>query len=152
MIAWQGSLVQKVGGIFALTMQPTRDIANVSELTYIALAKACAAINAKGVPMMLRYGHEMNGDWASYGVRPLDYVTGFQRMSTTLKKYTNLTAMVWSPNVGINYPFQVLGPGAYPTNTTDPANFQALDTNKDGVITWRDDPYGPYYPGDAYVI
>ena len=26
-----------------------------------------------------------------------------------------------------------------------------LDTNKDGKLTETDDPYGPYYPGDAYV-
>ncbi|KAJ3360987.1 hypothetical protein HDU91_004171 [Kappamyces sp. JEL0680] len=140
-----------MGGVYALTMQPTAAIATVSDATLKSLALACAAINAKGVPILLRYGHEMNGDWTSYGVHPVNYVKGFQRMSLVIKQYTNLTAMVWSPNVGINYPFSTAPPSFYPTNKTDPANFQALDTNSDGVIDWKDDPYGPYYPGDDYV-
>lgn len=61
-----------------------------------------------------------------------------------------MVAMVWAPNVGINYPFN--GGGiAYPTMASDPLNFQALDTNNDGSITWKDDPYLPFYPGDSYV-
>jgi hypothetical protein len=55
--------------------------------------------------------------------------------------------MVWGPNVGINYPF---------TGQADPvlnntANFRELDTDGDGVLTFNDDPYTPYYPGDKYV-
>jgi hypothetical protein len=59
-------------------------------------------------------------------------------------------ALVWGPNSGINYPFNVGSP-QYPTRATDPVEFAALDTNGDGVIDWKDDPYGPYYPGDEYV-
>ncbi len=71
-------------------------------------------------------------------------------MAQTIRRYTNLTAMVWAPNVGINYPFFSMTPSRYPTNVSDPVNFRALDTNNDNIIDWRDDPYGPYYPGFYY--
>ena len=52
--------------------------------------------------------------------------------------------MMWTPNIGFAYPFA----DAIPRNTPD---FNEMDTNGDGVITNRDDPYQPYYPGDQYV-
>jgi hypothetical protein len=57
--------------------------------------------------------------------------------------------MVWAPNVGINYPFS--GQNPLPTRLSDPINFAALDTNRDNIFDWKDDPYLPYYPGDDYV-
>ncbi len=76
--------------------------------------------------------------------------------------------MVWGPNVGTQYPFNNMGalqvvnlaqrtfravdPNAqYPTNISDPLNFAALDTNRNGLIDVGDNPYSPYYPGDEYV-
>lgn len=56
--------------------------------------------------------------------------------------------MVWAPNVGINYPFHS-GTASPPAVGTP--DFIALDTNRDGVIDLKDDPYTPYYPGDTYV-
>lgn len=57
--------------------------------------------------------------------------------------------MIWSPNVAIGYPFSG-GGQAYPTLATDPINFRAMDTNNDGWITYLDDGYLPYYPGNFY--
>jgi hypothetical protein len=99
---------------------------------------------------MLRWGHEMNGDWTSYGLKPVDYIHSFQQLTKAIRRHTNLTAMVWSPNIGINYPYRG-GGHAYPTNVTDPANFAALDTNSDGILNYLDDPYMPYFPGEEYV-
>lgn len=65
MMAWQGihppfnasgSEVQLLNGIYQLTLQPNSDVATISEKTLISIAKACQEINAKGVPIMLRYG------------------------------------------------------------------------------------------------
>ena len=65
-------------------------------------------------------------------------------------KQTLTEAMVWGPNLGINYPFtspsalvQLPAPGT--------PDFLAMDTNGNGRIDGRDDPYLPYYPGDAFV-
>lgn len=58
--------------------------------------------------------------------------------------------MVFGPNNGINYPFT--SPDALVrAPTRGSADFTALDTNRDGVLDNRDDPYLPYYPGDEYV-
>jgi hypothetical protein len=31
------------------------------------------------------------------------------------------------------------------------ANFDAMDTNKNGKLDKDDDPFSPFYPGDEYV-
>jgi len=54
---------------------------------------------------------------------------------------------MWGPNYGGGYPFSDGEYAAQPGT----ADFAALDTDHDGVLTMSDDPYGPYYPGDAYV-
>lgn len=145
---WHSQEIAKIGGIFQLTLEPT-SLSGMPDSLLEQIAQKCFEINQRGVPMFLRYGHEMNGDWTTYGNKPVDYVSGFIRMSQMIKRYTNLTAMVWAPNVGINYPFH--GQSPLPTAKSDPINFAALDTNNDGVFDWRDDPYLPYYPGDEYV-
>jgi hypothetical protein len=52
--------------------------------------------------------------------------------------------------LGINYPFT--SPAAL-VRLPEPGtpDFLELDTNRDGVINSRDDPYLPYYPGDEFV-
>lgn len=93
LLDWHGYQVQLIGGIFQLTLQPTAAIATVSDLTLTNIAKKCVEINQKGVPILLRYGHEMNGDWAQYAIHPIQYITGFQRLSSKIKQYTNLTGI-----------------------------------------------------------
>jgi hypothetical protein len=55
--------------------------------------------------------------------------------------------MVWSPNYAGGYPYTG---GAYSAKPGTAA-WQALDTDHSGTLTMADDPYAPYYPGDAYV-
>jgi beta-mannanase len=57
------------------------------------IALKCLEINQRGVPMLLRYGHEMNGDWTTYGNKPIDYVSGFRRMTNMIRKHTNMTGI-----------------------------------------------------------
>ena len=54
--------------------------------------------------------------------------------------------MLWAPNPAAGYSFRGGDTGA-----TGRADFAALDTNGDGRSTRSDDPYAPYYPGDAAV-
>ncbi|KAJ3027960.1 UNVERIFIED_CONTAM: hypothetical protein HDU68_002763 [Siphonaria sp. JEL0065] len=90
----------------------------------------------------------MNGDWFVYGNRPIAYVALFRRVAGFVRQYTNMTAMVWGPNIGVNYPFS--GGGETPTPTSGP-DFLILDTNNDGQINSLDNPYTPFYPGDDVV-
>ncbi|KAJ3411205.1 hypothetical protein HDV05_002589 [Chytridiales sp. JEL 0842] len=152
MLNWFGAEVQKVGGMLELTMAPTTvPMDNLSEATLEALAKQCRDINYnRGVPIFLRWGHEMNGDWTLYGYKPEEYKRSFRRITNIVRKYTNMTAMVWAPNVGTAY---VFSPGANLSPPPGPSSpeFRSLDTNGDGIFNQNDDPYGPYYPGDDVV-
>ena len=91
MLQGQAAEIQLNNGIFQVTLQPNRNMANFSQASLDSFASACREINAKGIPIMLRYGHEMNGDWTSYGVRPVNYVRGFRRMAEAIRRVTNMT-------------------------------------------------------------
>jgi hypothetical protein len=67
-----------------------------------------------------------------------------------------MTAMLWSPNTGVGYPYSYpKTSNTFPKfNDEDPkrlANFQRMDTNNDNKIDENDDAYLPYFPGDEYV-
>ncbi|KAI9323014.1 glycoside hydrolase superfamily [Zopfochytrium polystomum] len=147
---WFGSEVGRVGGILEVTMAPTSPLDELADNVLDAFAKQLLDINSRyGVPVLLRWGHEMNSDWTTYGNRPIAYIKSFRRMTTFVRKYTNLTAMVWAPNVGIQAPFDdTTGTVHLPVSGPD---FDALDTNHDGKIDYQDDPYTPYFPGADYV-
>ena len=152
MLEWHGQEARRISAFLQLTIEPSRapsEISTIPQDILDQIADHCLKINTVyGTPIYLRYGHEMNGDWTYYGLQPIEFKLGFQRLAQAIRKKTNLTAMVWGPNLGINYPFQN-GGMTLPANNT--ANFRELDSNNDGVIDFRDDPYTPYYPGDDYV-
>ncbi|KAJ3172788.1 hypothetical protein HK101_011126 [Irineochytrium annulatum] len=151
-INWFGSLVGKNGGILELTMEPTTTMAELKDDVMDAVAQQCLRINKEyGVPILLRFGHEMNGQWTEYGMQPTGYKEGFRRMTGFIRKYTNLTAMVWGPNIGIAYPFNPKSEWPKVLSDTNSPDFLALDTNGNKVLDQDDDPYSPYYPGDEYV-
>ncbi len=82
-----------------------------------------------------------------YGQKPYDYVNAWKTFVPILRQETNLTATLWAPNMGENYPYAGTAIPVVKGNL----NSEMLDTNKDGVIDIRDDPYTPYYPGDDVV-
>jgi hypothetical protein len=59
-----------------------------------------------------------------------------------------MVEFIWGPNTGAGYPF---AGGAFSAADVNSPNFKELDTNSDGVIDKKDDPYGKYYPGDEFV-
>eukprot|EP00842_Homolaphlyctis_polyrhiza_P003810 jgi/Hompol1/442/HPOL_002501-RA len=88
-----------------------------------------------------------------YGMRPIEYKTMFATLATYVRLNTNMTAMLWSPNVGNEYPFGYATPSADAPQIPLPGtpNFLQLDTNGNGQLDNGDDPYLPFYPGDEYV-
>lgn len=93
MITWHAQEIQKYGAIFQLTIEPDANMDIMPQDMLSNLALACKTINEFGVPILLRYGHEMNGDWTSYGMKPSVYIQGFQRMAVEIRKLTNLTGI-----------------------------------------------------------
>ncbi|KAJ3300390.1 hypothetical protein HK104_001354 [Borealophlyctis nickersoniae] len=154
-INWQAQLASFHGAVLEITLVPNDnrpdraaplDIKDIPDDTYYAVAMQMRYINSLyGTPVLLRFGHEMNGDWLiAFSQRPIEYLHAYRTLANYVHTLTNLTAMVWAPNIGSNYPW---GGG---TRAHD-ANFQLMDTNRDGTLTNADDPYLPYWPGPDYV-
>lgn len=87
---WHAEEIARMGSIFQLTLEPT-SLSAMPDSLLEEIALKCLEINSRGVPMFLRYGHEMNGDWTTYGNKPVDYVSGFRRMAEMIRKHTNMT-------------------------------------------------------------
>ena len=52
------------------------------------------------------------------------------------------SALLWSPNIAASYKNVRRGDASVTA-----ADFQAMDTNNNGVLEINDNPYEPYYPG-----
>ena len=89
---WHAEEIARTRGLFALTIEPT-DMETPSDALLERIALFRKELNEMGVPIFLRYGHEMNGDWTSYGIKPVAYVNGFRRMATAMRKHTNMTGI-----------------------------------------------------------
>lgn len=62
MLRWMGQQSALTGSMMEVTMEPIVDIGTIPDSLLIAFAKDCAYINSQyGVPILLRFGHEMNG-------------------------------------------------------------------------------------------
>ena len=130
-----------------LTLKPTGGLATVTPQSALELAATLAEWNRRGVDILLRFAHEMNGSWYPWAQQPVEYVKAFQMVADAVHHVALKTVMVWAPNQGGSYPY--LG-GQYSAKPGT-ADFAALDTNHDGKLTGDDDAYTPYYPGDGYV-
>ncbi|KXS16028.1 glycoside hydrolase family 26 protein [Gonapodya prolifera JEL478] len=133
-------------GVLLFTIEPFGGLATVDLKAIADIVSVCARLNDFGVDVLLRFAHEMNGDWYPWGIQPVAYKSVFASLATAIHANTTSTAMVWSPNVGTEYPFSVVSKAVNGT-----ADFTAMDTNGDGVVNNNDDPYEPWWPGDEHV-
>ena len=88
------------------------DIANGDYDAYLRRSARIAA--AWGGEMMIRFAHEMNGDWYSWTGMPLSYVYAWRHIVSIFREMgaTNVS-WVWSPNVDRigAFPFSDFFPG-----------------------------------------
>jgi hypothetical protein len=103
--------------------------------------------NHAGVPVFVRFGHEMNGSWYPWSQDPDAYVKTFRRVAVAVHAGAPGSAMVWAPNYGGGYPFA----GGQHQARPHSAAAKSLDTNGDGRVSGHDDPYAPYWPGPGFV-
>jgi hypothetical protein len=138
--------VSTVQGIAMVTLETWAGLESVTAAHCNTLGEICATAEARGLSgIFIRFGHEMNGNWYRWGQKPILYKKVFKIVADAIHARTGRTAMIWAPNYGVGYPF------GKPLPDRDTPDFIALDTNHDGQITDRDDPYAPYYPGDDVV-
>jgi hypothetical protein len=129
-----------------LTIEPREGLSVVTPQALTDLTRGLTDWNRKGVPIMVRFGHEMNGSWYPWAQQPAAYIEKFRQVAEAVHK-APASAMLWSPNEGGGYPFEG---GSHTARASSP-DFQALDTNNDGKLSMDDDPYAPYWPGDDAV-
>ncbi|MET3721846.1 MULTISPECIES: glycosyl hydrolase [unclassified Arthrobacter] len=135
------------GQMMLLTLEPMNGLAAVTDDAIAALAADLATFNNDGVPVIVRFAHEMNGSWYPWSQQPAAYVDAFTRVADAVHTRAPGSAMMWAPNYGGGYPFA----GGQFEAKPGTADFAALDTDDDGALTMADDSYAPYYPGDAAV-
>ena len=130
-----------------LTVEPFDGLAAVDEVGAARLARRVAGWSGRGVPVYVRFAEEMNGSWYPWGQQPREFVRAFRTVAGAVHEAAPLAAMVWAPNYAVGYPFR---DGRQQSARSDPVLDQ-LDTDEDGALTRTDDPYAPYWPGDAAV-
>ncbi len=134
-------------GMALITLQPESGLDRVTAAVAYDFAGLMAEYNQSGVPVFVRFAHEMNGSWYSWGQQPTDYIRAFRTLAEAIHQRTALSAMLWAPNYGGGYPFAA---GRYEASPQS-SDFHLLDTNQDGHLDMSDDMYAPYYPGDDAV-
>jgi hypothetical protein len=139
--------VRAHGGILLLTLEPHDGLAAVTQAATDELAGMLDGYNRQGVPVIVRFAHEMNGSWYPWGQQPQAYKAAFGRVADSVHRLAPGSAMMWAPNYGGGYPFTG---GQYQARPTTIAH-HLLDTDHDGNLDNTDDPYAPYYPGDEAV-
>ncbi len=139
--------VRANGGVLLLTLEPHGGLATLSDEVVGRLASDLRAINDEGVPVVVRFAHEMNGSWYAWGQQPTEYVQVFRKVAAAVHSQAPGTSMMWAPNYGGGYPFS----GGQYQARPGTADYRALDTDGDGAVTATDDPYAPYFPGDDAV-
>jgi hypothetical protein len=139
--------VAATGGVLMLTLEPRDGLGAVTDAAIGDLTELLEEVNATGVPVLVRFAHEMNGSWYAWGQQPEAYVATFRRVAAAVHDTAPASQMLWAPNYGGGYPFAG-GQHAAQAGTADGA---LLDTDGDGTLTQADDPYAPYYPGDDAV-
>lgn len=134
-------------GVAVLTLEPTIPLAAITAEQAEELSRLLRGWNDLGVGVLLRFAHEMNGSWYGWGQQPEAYVAAFRLIAEAVHATAPGTAMLWAPNYGAGYPFV----GGVHETTSDAPDFDLLDSDGNGLLDGRDDPYAPYYPGDAAV-
>lgn len=118
---------------------PTISLAAIASGTYDASLRRAADL-AKTLPfeVMIRFGHEMNGDWYGWGSQPAAYVAAWRHIVSVFRRQgTTNVKWVWSPNVDQgSYPFARYFPG------DSWVDYVALDgynwgTSGTGVNRWQ---------------
>lgn len=129
------------GSVAVVSLRPTAPLADLGSAQaqeFVAALKDVA--RPAGAPMYVSFAPDMNTTWRPWGQRPDAYREAFRTFADVVHDEMPEVAMLWSPFWGGDYPFAA------------PAPAQAgADTDGDGLLSAADDPYAPYYPGDAAV-
>jgi hypothetical protein len=149
--AWQRAATSAAeqGAALILTMEPVTDFEAMTGADVEDFAAELGSIHDQyGTRQLVRFAPEMNGSWTTWGQQPAEFVTAFRSLADRVHDGSSGAEMVWAPSYGSGYPFERADGNLDDVTARD---LVLLDTDRDGVLTETDDPYGPYYPGDDAV-
>jgi hypothetical protein len=137
---------REAGAALLLTLEPHDGLDAVGEDDLAELRDWLAGWNDDGLPVLVRYAHEMNGSWYPWGQQPGPYVESFRAVADAVRD-TPDSQIMWAPNEGTSYPYE----GRSHLAERGSEHFEVLDTDGDGELTQADDPYAPFWPGAEHV-
>ncbi|KAJ3306439.1 hypothetical protein HDV03_005049 [Kappamyces sp. JEL0829] len=147
-IEWNCQLIGELGGVLELTLMPTIRADEIPDSFYPTFAQFMRKMNSKyGVAVLLRFMHEMNGYWMTYGQQPTAQKKAWANLSRNIRAQTNMTALVWSPNVSA--PYRQVTAATREAEGISQEDFELLDTDNNQVLDNNDDPYSPYFPDNG---
>lgn len=138
---------RQAGSMLLLTLEPVDGLDAVTDDVVADLVDMVDDYSRQGVPVLIRFAHEMNGSWYAWGQQPHAYLERFRAVADAVHDGAPGAAMVWAPNYGGGYPFAGGEFAARPGSR----DARLLDTDGNGRVDRRDDPYAPYWPGEEYV-
>ena len=98
----------RAGRAIQIAWEP-RDIRAVRDDEYLNRWARDAADS--GVPIFLRFGGEMNGNWTPWGRDPAAYRRAFRLVHTVINRYASNVALVWAPGAVPTYNLDLYYPG-----------------------------------------
>ena len=156
-------LVAERGAVLIVDVQPAVRLQQLDDPAVAdRLAATLADLHATyGTHALLRFAPEMNGSWETWGQQPGAYVRAFRTLAEAMDRVEqsrsagdDWSEMVWAPVYGSGYPFRRPdreGGAQGALQQVIRGERGRTDTNHDGRLDTRDDPYAPYYPGDRWV-
>jgi hypothetical protein len=88
--------VARLGGALQIGWEPMNGLDDVQDDEYVR--QFAREANAFGIPILLRYACEMNGDWVPWNGDPKKYIEKFRMIHDIMAEEAPNVAMVWSPN------------------------------------------------------
>ena len=155
-------LVAERGAVLVVDVQPAKPLQQLDNsriATYFASRLAMLHVRF-GTHVLVRFAPEMNGSWETWGQQPGAYVRAFRTLAEAMDTTEQATdgedwsEMVWAPVYGSGYPYRRPDREGGANGALQQilrSERGRTDTNGDGRLNTRDDPYSPYYPGDRWV-
>ncbi|PRY68140.1 hypothetical protein B0I08_105305 [Glaciihabitans tibetensis] len=132
------------GSLPAISLAPGVDLSAIDDNFADEVASDIATVLGDPAdPVYVSFAPDMNSTWQPWGQQPSAYRAAFTTLADAIHRELPGAMMVWSPTWGGGYPFAAASAAT--------GARQELDTNLDGTVDGGDDPYSPYYPGDAAV-
>ncbi|OAV99205.1 hypothetical protein PTTG_00018 [Puccinia triticina 1-1 BBBD Race 1] len=99
-IDWHIKTVQNLKGnpVWCIALMPSEGLDSISYHVANRIAMKMKQVNDLGITVWLRFAHEMNGEWYTWGLQPEKFKEKWEMLAREVKRVTNRTYMLWSPN------------------------------------------------------